>query len=56
MTRDMNRKIRQNGAGRQCSNFGLKIQCTRPVYVKANMACSYRLTCLKGEGNNLLKL
>ena len=36
--------------------FGLKLNVqVQYKYVEANMASSHRLTCLKIEGNNLLK-
>ena len=51
----MAKKIGQNGDGERRSNFGLKLNVHVQYNVEANMARSCRLTCLKMEGNNLLK-
>ena len=50
-------KFCKTGVSGRCSNFGLKLNVQVQYNMfKANMARSYRLTCLKSEANNLLKL
>ena len=52
----MAKKFGRNGDGGRRSNFALKLNVHIQYNMfEPNMARSCRLTCLKTEGNNLLK-